>query len=88
MQGIPPEPYNPAKDIDYIVRLKGIPAFDLYFLRRLREKRAMLEESILRGSTTPESYQTNRALLAQLDSILAMPDEDLATARRMGGDVL
>jgi hypothetical protein len=83
---LPEDRYDPARDVDYITRLLSLGAYQKYFVPRIEGKIAELEERICSGETTAETFDKDRALLAQLKEILRMPEEDLAAARRLGGD--
>jgi hypothetical protein len=67
------------QDLSDISTLRKTPAFDRYFLRRLREKQAALATEILERDDIPhEEREQLRAMHKLVKTLLAMPEQDEA----------
>lgn len=63
------------RDLDQINRLLVAPAFQSYFMRRLKERRAA-HAVALEGEQTELDTAKLRARIAEIDEILRMPAND------------
>jgi hypothetical protein len=73
-----------AEELEQISSLLRFPPFRLYYQRRLAEKIATLEQSILEDDTiTPEELLAQRRLRVALKEIAALPETDAAACRKL-----
>jgi hypothetical protein len=66
-----------ARDLADIAALRKEPAFERYFLRRLKVKRAQLDETFRTDDKlTHEQREVHRKLVLEYDEILSMMAKD------------
>ena len=68
-------------DLEFIQQLKTSRAFQVYFMRRLREKISAVQEKILDGNTPDAEISKHRAALAALKDVERTMDEDAVGCR-------
>jgi hypothetical protein len=72
-------------DLEFIQQLKTSRAFQVYFMRRLREKIAVIQDKILDGNTPDSEISKHRAALAALKDVERTIDEDAVGCRSIIG---
>ena len=73
------------QQLDYIVELERSPAFQKYFMPRIREKILSKQAAILRGSLSPEDYPAERAAFIALTEVERMIVDDAIGCRNILG---
>jgi DNA-directed RNA polymerase subunit F len=72
------------QDMEDIARLKGLPAFSRYFVRRIGDKVGAQREKLLHDRNVPdERLGEERRKLWALEEVSTMLDSDQAAAQRV-----
>lgn len=69
-----------TQDRDDIAALQKTPAFDRYYLRRLRDRRERLGKEILEDDMPHDVREQKRQVYLEYGQILTMLDTDLRSA--------
>ncbi len=73
------------KDLAHIMALKDSDPFNLYYMRRLRQRIAETEKRFKYDKMEPNEREATRLLFVFLEKLVAMPDEDEATLKNQLG---
>lgn len=72
-----------SQDLTDIRTLKSTPAFDRYFLRRLREKRDSFSALVLDGDGSHEQRECWRQIYQEYKTLCDLAEQDEASAQKV-----
>ncbi len=73
------------QDLSYVMELKDSDAFNLYYMRRLRQKQAEVEKDFKYSKMDGDEREALRLLNIHLEKLLTLIDEDETTLKNQLG---